>query len=147
MAKSIRQKIIDDFETKLKLIKKVSGYNTNIGLNVFKVVKSIDPNKELPAVAMWPQVEENNPNYGNDVMEFVIRIEAISEYGTNNPSDVAEEMLADIRKGLAEPTSNAEQVVYSRGGIDDYPELEHEVVGAFAEFKIVYNTLKDNPYS
>jgi len=149
MANSIRQQIISAFETKLALIKIISGYNTDIGLNVFKVVKSIDPNSELPAVAIWPQAEENSPRYGNDVMEFIIRIEAMIDYGSNNPSDDAEKMLADLRICLAgDPTSGlAELIGYSRGGVEDYPELDHTIVGAFAEYKIVYSTLKDNPYA
>lgn len=97
MADSIREQIITAVEAKLAYILTSKGYLTDCGANVQRARKSLDQ-AELPAVVVIPKAETPAREYGNDALTMRLRVEALSVFGTENPSVVAEMMLADLNE-------------------------------------------------
>lgn len=93
----IREQIITAFAARMGIIQKRFGFNTDAGLNVFRSRRDVDEDR-IPAVVIFPQQEETNPNYGTNALTLPIRVEMIAP----RPMDRAEEvklvelMLADM---------------------------------------------------
>ena len=97
MSDSIRERIITAVEAKLASILTSNGYLTECGANVHRARKALD-HAELPAVNVIPKAETPSREYGNDAFTMRLRVEALSVFGTDNPSVIAEQMLADLNE-------------------------------------------------
>ena len=95
MSDSIREQIITAIEAKLAYILTTKGYLTECGANVHRARKSLDQ-AELPAVVVIPKTELPAREYGNDALVMKLRVEALKQFGTDNPSEISEQMLADV---------------------------------------------------
>jgi hypothetical protein len=148
MADSTRETIIKAFLTRAATI--TTGYNVPMGANVYRATKDVDPSC-LPAIIIWPQPEATeNREFGKYLLKMPVKVEAISLFGTSNPSVIAEQMLADLRKAFMGTTTMSaliENIQYSGGGTDDYPDAEHLTVGAYALFTVTYFSTISNPYA
>ncbi|KKN52429.1 hypothetical protein LCGC14_0612830 [marine sediment metagenome] len=235
MADTIREQIIAAIVTKLADIRTAKGYNTNIGQNVQRVLKDVDPG-ELPATTVWPQPEASGRGYGHSQIVMPVNLNGLVAFGGVNASVKAEKILGDLIElmtsirwtlpftsggaytvvagntiegqgsgavalvefvdltGGAWGDENAagnltlrrlvgtfeaedldvgananvattsgvitgqdaptvvtgglvEDVEYSAGGVEDYPEAGHKDVGVPALFNIKYKTLAGDPYN
>jgi len=95
MTDTIREQIIANFVTKLADIRTANGYNSEAGQLVKRVRKNFDPD-DIPAIGVWPLSEEAGRAYGGSENIMPMKIIALKEFGTTNPSDVAEELLGDL---------------------------------------------------
>ena len=95
MSDTIREQIITAVEAKLAHILTAKGYLTECGANVQRARKTLDQ-AELPAVVVFPKAESGVREYANSNMTMNLRVEALQEFGTSNPSEVSEQMLADL---------------------------------------------------
>ena len=151
MSETVREKIIAAIIAKLADVTIENGYNTDCGESVLRVKKPIE--KELPAFAIWPGVEENVKRHGNNSTTMPIKIEGMALYGRENPSVVSELILGDIRyimeaqADASDPTGGwAESIEYAAGGTDEYPDPAEPRVGAYAIYNITYKTMAGTPY-
>ena len=150
MADTIREQIISAFMSRLASWTTASGFNHNCGASIFRAVQYIDE-ADVPACVLFPKPEEVTHQYGQNVCEMTLRVEALAAVGTTNPSVVQEQLLGDAVKIMTDPdvsvTRKMDSIVYTSGGPADTPRGEDTTVGVFAEFKVTYNTLAGNPYS
>ena len=151
MSETVREKIIAAIIVKLADVTIENGYNTDCGESVLRVKKPTE--KELPAFAIWPGVEENVKRHGKNVTTMPIKIEGIALRGRINPSIVSELILGDIRyimeaqADASDPTGGwAESIEYAAGGTDEYPDPGEQRVGAYAIYNITYKTMAGTPY-
>jgi hypothetical protein len=99
MSDTIREQIITAIEAKLAHILTSKGYLTECGANVKRVLKALDQ-EELPAVVVFPKPEVTTREYGNDanVMKVGLRALTVFDPVTENASEVAEQLLADLKE-------------------------------------------------
>jgi len=150
VADTIREQIISAFITRMAAWKTVSGFNHNCGASVFRAVQHIDE-ADVPACVLFPRAEEVTKQYGQNVCDMVLRVEAVAEIGTTNPSVIQEQLLGDVITIMTDPavsvTNKMTSIVYTAGGPAETPKAEDTTVAVFAEFTVKYNTLTGNPYS
>lgn len=157
MANTIREQIIDSIVDELEDITVANGFNSDMGSNVKRAIRLIDKDN-LPAVAVFPLTEDNEPLPGKNNLTMSVRLEALAKFGSVNPSVMAEKLLGDLIKRMTNPTLNAvvgadiagglaEKVQYLEGGVDDYPEAGKYTIGVYATFNVNYKTLIGNPYA
>jgi len=154
MADTIREQIIKALESNLADITVDNGYNTDIGKRVDRVKFGLTES-DLPALVIWPQVEESNKIHGKSRITMPVKLEGLSAFTNNeNPSVIAELMLGDFRKRMeAQGSVNnvtdllATSIEYASGGNDEYPEPGNDRVGVYAVFNIMYKTVAGDPYS
>lgn len=99
MSDSIREQIISAIETKLAHVRTAKGYLTECGQGVHRARKSLDQ-AELPAISIFPKTESPAREYGNDALTMRMHIEALCDFSpdTENASEIAEQILADLRE-------------------------------------------------
>lgn len=159
MADTIREVIIKDFLARGAVITTTNGYNTNIGANVFRARRTIDPD-ELPACDLWPQPENAENQYGVSACIMKLKIEGIVVFGLTNPSVISEQILGDLKKCFlshyntttSPPTgwnrsAYIDGIVYTGGGLDEYPDEGQLTVGAYINLEVTYHTKIDDPYT
>lgn len=148
MSDSTRETIIKAFLTRAATI--TTGYNHNLGSHVYRATKDVDPSC-LPAIVVWPQPESvERREFGKYLCDMPIKLEAIAEFGSTNPSIIAEQLLADMRKAFMSATAISaliDDIQYSGGGTDDYPDAGNKTIGAYALFTVKYLTTISNPYA
>lgn len=112
MSDTIRQQIIENIAAYLANIRRNKAYETDIGENVYKAQKA---QLTLPAVIIWPGVEEVLREYQIDNHTMPLRIDGLKEYGDENASDVSESMLGDIIEAM---TGRGADLAFTSGGIE-----------------------------
>ncbi|MBF0395772.1 MAG: hypothetical protein HQK78_03295 [Desulfobacterales bacterium] len=144
---TVREQVITVIIDRLKEIVKTYGYNTNCGQNVIRARKSIDPD-ELPAIVVWPLNEEAEKKYGQMFCTMEFKIESLKKFESENPSIVAEQMLGDMINAMTySPISPLiEDITYTSGGLNEYPDAGELVVSSFTTFNVKYSFLTGNPY-
>lgn len=164
MSDTIREQIIQKIIARLAVIKISGGYNTDIGKKVYRA-RQTWTEADLPGVNVIPQVEESSRIMGKVLCLMPVRIEAgvymtIHPYsgwayiGETNASIICEKILGDIIKCITDQSALAtwtggltDDVYYTGGGAESYPEPGDDFAGAFANFNVSYKFLSGNPYS
>ena len=100
MPDTIREQIIAAIATRLSSILVTKGYNLNMGSNVFRAIKNVDPDNELPAVVIFPGVEEATKEYRKYQNIMPVVFEGMAKFGATNPSIVGEQILGDIIENI-----------------------------------------------
>lgn len=149
MNETIREIVIQDLVARAAEITQDNGYATDIGANVFRARKSLDPS-DLPAVVIFPGIEEAVHQYGGLSCTMPVRIEGVMLYESENPSVVSEKILGDLKMCfLGDDWSRSpdyiDKIVYTRGGTDDYPEEGQVSVGAMIQIDVGYASRLDDP--
>jgi len=119
MSDSIREQIITAIEAKLAHILAAKGYLTGCGANVMRARKSVDP-EELPAVVVFPKPETTIREYGNDANTMRVGLRALVTFApvTENPSEVAEQVLADLKECM---TGRRWSMAFDSGSYEPQP--------------------------
>ena len=97
---TIREQIILAIISKLAVIRTAKGFHTDMGANVQRAKKKLDPD-ELPACVVWPKLEEAGNQYGSALHMMPVQIEGQALHGAENPSVVSEKMLGDLIEAMA----------------------------------------------
>jgi hypothetical protein len=95
MADTIRERIIAAITTKLAEIRTANGYITELGQHVERAASNIAAT-DLPALTLFPRVEESTKEYGKQVHVMPVEIKALQLLGTSNGSVLGEQMLGDV---------------------------------------------------
>lgn len=152
MSLTIREKILQQMMTRLAVITTVNGYGTDIGTNVIRARRSVDPD-ELPATVLWPGTEKvEDALYGMTRCSMTVRVEGLTIFGSENPSIVSERILGDLIMCLVSSAWVRDPeymtgIAYRGGGTDSYPEESDKAVGAYADFLVTYETKTGDPFS
>lgn len=151
MSTTIREQIIANIVSHLEAVRSKNGYLTEIGRRVLRARADISPD-ELAALVVWPMPEEVTQAYGKNLCVFPISLVGLKQFGTQDASMAAEEILGDLIAAMTAPDhdptgSLADKVVYTGGGTDSYPEPGQSIVGAAAVFSITYKTKIGDPYN
>ncbi len=160
MNSTIREIVILDFIARAANIRITNGYATDCGVHVFCARKKIDSD-ELPATDIWPGTETPVHQYGKRSNTMKMKIEGIAEFGVSEPSVMSEKILGDLKKcflapenlltsphsGWSRSPDYIDGIVYTGGGIDDYPDDGQVSVGAYATFDVTYTENINDPCS
>lgn len=152
MTDTIREKIIQSFETGLAAIRISGGYATDGGRLVKRGIKLTDKD-QLPGLSLMPFTESNEGIPGRHVLTMRIRVDGLIKFLNINPSAAAEAMLGDIIKRVSDPALTsihggyADKVQYAEGGVEDYPDPGQFTIAVFATFEVKYKTNLGNPFT
>jgi hypothetical protein len=150
MANTIRENIIAAYATRLSAMTIANGYTYNCGASVHRAAKNID-SSDIPACVYWPGVEEAGKSYGRHICKMSVKVEALVEFGSVNPSVVQEQLLGDLKKCLFSSSSTVPtgliETAYSGGGPADFPNGEDTITAVSVEFNVTYNETIGNPYA
>jgi hypothetical protein len=102
VADTIREQIISAYIDRLADWTTADGFNIGCGASVFRAVQHIDE-ADVPACVLIPQTEEVTQQYGQNHCEMILKVEAIAEISTTNPSVVQEQLLGDAIKIMTAP--------------------------------------------
>ena len=147
MSDTKRERIIQDCLVRAACITMINGYNTDIGLNTFRVITKIDPSR-LPACVIYPLTETAERIGGGEYLcSMPLRAEAAAMTGIVNPSVLAEQMLGDLREAFLtpKPTDLIEEIHYASGGTNDY--ASKDTVSVTVNYTIKYFSKINDPYA
>jgi len=102
MSDSIRKQIISNIKTTLAAVLQTGSYNTNAGSHVYVARRKLDKT-EGQSIALWPGSEEVSREYGANARSMNVRIEALAMFGTDEPDEVGEDLLADVIEVMTAP--------------------------------------------
>ena len=146
MSDTKRELIIQACLARAATISTANGYNTDIGLNIFRAISKIDPSR-LPACIVYPFSETAERVGGGEYLcTMPLRAEAVALTGIINPSVLAEQMLGDMRQAfMGTPiTTLLEEIAYTSGGTNDY--TKNDSVSVIANYTIKYFSTISSPY-
>lgn len=148
---TIREVIIQQFLARLAVITKAGGYATNVGTHVYRARKKLDPS-DLPAAVVFAGAETSENKYGQHACKMTVKIEGLAAFGAEDPGIITERVLGDIKKCVMAPgwtrtPDYIDSMIYTGGGVDDYPEDGQVSAGAYASFDVTYATKTDDPCS
>jgi len=99
MTETIREQIIDNVASKITEIRTSKGYRTNIGASVAKARQEFNAG-ELPVIVEWPSRETVTFENKAEVHLMLMRIIGIKAIQDGDPSDLHEQMFADIVENI-----------------------------------------------
>jgi len=146
--KSIRARILQTLGERCQSLLVLLPGGSDIEPEVYWARQSLRP-QELPAAVVNPQPEAGERSYGIDRLTMPVTISLACLLGEHNAVDLAESLLAEIRKQvpLNDPTLGGlvQDLRYVQGGVDDYPEEDDQALVVNATFEIDYETTANNP--
>lgn len=125
MVETIRERIIQAVIAKLAEATVARGYQYDIGANVRRVDSRLSED-DLPACNVWPQQEQVRQEYGLNVCEMEIKVEALALIGDGNASQISERLLGDLIEAL---TATKYSLQFTSGG-PYVPVVGDEIEGA-----------------
>ena len=155
MADTIREKIIQDAMTRVALILTANGYNTDIGVNAQRALKTQD-NDVTQTVIVIPRLETTEGvigSYGEDAHNFPLDVIGEITYDSDNEniSAIGEQMYGDLIKSMVDQenlfSDHIDSVKLMGGGSFENPKNEERFAGAIATLEIKYKTNTGDPYS
>lgn len=166
---TIQERIITALCSQLETIRTDRGYGTDMGANVLLAPLQIDT-EDMPAVAVFPGVEESDRLYGAQENRMPVEIKAILSHAESNPAIVGARALGDVIRcvlfreepeGPEEPEEPEEpawptegtywplvaDLEYKGGGVEEYPGQDDTVTMVSVMFEVTYLTDIGNPYT
>jgi len=152
MADTIREQIIKNAVTRAGLIKTTAGYNTNIGTNAVRDIKTLDPGTALVVEIIAMPEESAKELFGVMSHNMPIAFKAaVKLSSTQNIHEISESIYGDLVKSMTDQTSAfstlIESITHTGGGGVETPNNEERYASAIATFDIKYNTLIGDPYT
>lgn len=145
---SIRAQILQKIGERAQLLLAILPNGSENEASVYWARRSLKP-QELPAAVVTPQPETGERTYGVDQLTMPVTISLACLRGTLNAVDLAEHLLAELRKQIAQDDPKfgglAQDLRYVQGGVDDYPEEDEQALVVSAAFEIDYETTANNP--
>jgi hypothetical protein len=96
---TIFEQIMQNIQSRLEEITADNGYNTNIGSNVFRGISTVSEAK-IPFASLDALTETPVGFYDDLQFQREIRVGGVVNIGTANPSQLAEQILGDIREAM-----------------------------------------------
>jgi len=156
---SIRERIIQEFKYVGQQLTVANGFNSDCGSDVKRGRVKWEEN-DAPCMSIFPQPETaSRTAYGKDSMVMPMKFDVletyeslVSEHGEEAASVMGEKVIADIREVIRRSYTIlldglVQDIQYTGGGIQDYPELSKKTVGVTATFDVTYVTKLGDPYN
>ncbi len=147
---SIRARILAALGSRAEALVAIMPDGLSQGMDLTWARQALSPG-ELPLINILPQPETAERSYGVDRMTFPVQIAVACLLGDYRPIELAEDLLAKMRSVLpaADPTLGglAEDMRYTGGGVEDYPEDEDQALVVITQWEIVYETQGNDPDS
>lgn len=99
MSDTIRKQIISAIETRLAIVRTANGFNAECGATVELAKKNLGE-KACPFLVVWPGDEQSSREYGADNHLMELQVDGVALFGSSDPSDVIEDIFADIVEAL-----------------------------------------------
>ena len=148
MADTIRETIIKEIVATLEGF---SSYSVLADPSIERGWEAFDPDvTPMPIIAVLPGIETVERIHGIDRCEMPVGIRSLFKFGNSNPSAIGEAALgelivASLSGGV--PT-NAEDIFYSGGGVDEYPgDLGETLLNVSITVVVRYETDAGDPYT
>jgi len=148
MADTLRQKIVDAIDARLKTIKTANGYQTNLGNNVFEWrVTPLNSDTELPGAVYSDTQDTIDLTIGLHLHTLKIVINMAAK-GSASPSDMRK-LIGDIHKmigvdvtwgGLAEDTKITSEIILPA-------HEENKFMGIEITIEVEFTTKPFDPFS
>ncbi|MGB5217113.1 MAG: hypothetical protein WBN66_02325 [Smithella sp.] len=162
MADSIRERIIQEVEAGLSILRTANGFNSDCGRLIERGKKEWD-DTDAPCMSIFPGIETaDDTGYRADKNVMPMTLNLFDTY-TNTVSTVTgkpvsgasvkgEKMFADAKEAMKRvftilTAGLVQNIQYKGGGIQDYPGLETKTIGVIATFDITYETKRNDPYN
>lgn len=154
MPQSVAKQILAALDTRLKTILIASGYNTDAGLRVYRGRKSFDwgDPAQFPAISVFDpsDVCEAKHEERNDIA-LAVHVEAHGFADAANPTDLAHDLVADIKTALFKPDQTLGGLVASIEYKGRDIQLPEEDAGSVVSVRVVadikYPELYGDPYT
>jgi hypothetical protein len=95
MSDTIRERIIAAIAAKLTEIRVIYGYSSDAGQTVLRSAMDV-ASALLPAIVIFPKVENSSREYGRQICTMPIEIKALELLAGSNSSVLGEIMLGDL---------------------------------------------------
>lgn len=151
MSDSVRERIFDAIETRLKTITVLAGYKTPFNGKVYRVWQSFDQSA-LPVLKIVdggcsPRLAQ----YGQQFYEMALGIEGVATYTAGlNSAKTADNVLQDIVTSMTSTDKTlgglCENIELVKIGTV-LPDDGSTSVGARVELKVTYATVAGDPYT
>lgn len=146
MADSIRELIIQEIAAEMGAY----AFVNLSGVTVIRGRVNYDANIDsLPQISILPRPEEaTRDDYGNSVCLMPVNIHCLVALEDYNASELGEAVLAEmIRSVMSIDSSNANDIAYVSGGVEDYPnQLGQKVLEVGIVVAVEYRFEIGNPY-
>lgn len=152
MAETIREQIIKNALTKAGTIRTEAGYNTDIGSNAVRDIKTLDEGTARVVEVISMPEESVKTKFGKMDHKMPIALKAaVKLCTTQNIHEISEAIYGDLIKSMTDPASPfsamIESVTHTGGGGVETPKNEERFASAIATFDVKYKTILGNPYA
>jgi hypothetical protein len=147
MADTIREKIIAAIVATLDTY---TGFTTIVSPSVERGYENYDPDVDaLPIIAVMPRQENiEHTEYQTHACTMQVDIYCLIKIGAANPSALAEAVLGELIKATLSATpTEASDMAYINGGIDQYMDLSKTVLVVGISIEVKYETDIGDPYN
>lgn len=141
MADTIRELILQDLASLL-----TSRHGAS---NVYRGRTQFDY-ADLPCVTILPALETAERAYGEQQCTMPVTIHAVQVVGDNEPGVLAETILGNLINdiiGGRSSISRIEDIRYTGGGVETWPEQDEQAITVQIDVEIQYSTNIGDPYS
>ncbi len=148
MADSIRQQIIDAFETRLQTIAIADdGYETELGANISQYRTEDWQESDLPGGDIREGEESIEVSGTHHIFTLPLELE-VKVSGTASAADVRK-VIADVTKaiGVSKFSSFVETIRPLSNGEPDFDKKDKLFGGITMNFEVIYRTGAFDPYS
>ena len=147
MTDTIREKVILGIIANLE----AGTYVELHGAQVFRGRQLFDPDTEdLPLIAVLPRMEDaERTQYGATRCRMPVDVSCLVRIGAANVSILAEAALGElIKAALASLPADADDMIYTGGGVEQYPDLLGQVVLMVGiTIRVEYQFNSGDPYN
>ena len=147
MADTIREKIIAGI---ISTLEGHASYSVIASPTIVRGYENYDPDVDgFPIIAVMPRQEDaQRTKYGTESHTMQVDIYCLIKIGTGNPSELAEAVLGQlILAALGSTPSDASDMAYLNGGIDEYMDLSKTVLTVGISIEVTYETDIGDPYN
>ena len=159
---SIRERIIQELKFVGGKLTIAEGFNSDCGSDVKRGRVKWEEN-DSPCMSIFPGMEESSrTSYGYDSHVMPVQFDVletyaalVAEHGVEAASVMGERVLADLKEMVrrsrgaltAGDPALVQNIQYTGGGIQEYPELSKKTIGVTATFSVTYETKSGDPYN
>jgi len=157
MPNTIRQQIIEEIKSRLAVITKDNGYQTDAGMVLYYGRLQAPVPQELPAINIWDVDETMAREFGIRSRRFTLNIEAyISSQDLALP-ELGNILRADLEKALLRKALDQDKIDETFNNLVQYFDFIRSEVfllegperigGVVMEFAVVYQQALGDPYA
>ncbi|MBI9092800.1 MAG: hypothetical protein JEZ12_26590 [Desulfobacterium sp.] len=152
MADTIREQIIKNAVTRAGTIRTAAGFNTDIGVNAVRDLKTLDEGTALVVEVISMPEESTKAKFGKMDNKMPIALKAAVKLSTTqNIHEISEAIYGDLVKSMTDPAAPfsalIDSITHTGGGGVETPKNEERFASAIATFDVKYKTILGNPYA